>query len=73
MHPYRSLPVEPDAPHVEGRSLGLALGVLTSVSLVQLVTACHYAGILAVQTVAGAAFFAAGVMGLAKRARTPPI
>jgi FtsH-binding integral membrane protein len=68
MHPYRSLPARAHDAQPEGHSLGLALGVLTSVSLVQLVTAYHHAGVFAVQTVTGAAFFAAGLIGLAKRA-----
>lgn len=69
MHPYRSLPAESPTPHTEGKSLGLALGVLAVVSFVQLVTAYRYAGAFAVQTVVGGAFFAASVMGLGKRAR----
>ena len=69
MHPYRSLPVESRRPQTEGRSLGLALGVLATVSCIQLVTAYRYAGGFAVQAVVGAAFFAAGMIGLAKRVR----
>ena len=68
MHPYRALPVESHTPS-EGRSLGLALGVLAAVSFIQLVTAYRHAGAFAVQTVVGAAFFAASMMGLAKRVR----
>lgn len=69
MHPYRALPVESHTPYPEGRSLGLALGVLAAVSFVQLVTAYRYAGAFAVQTVVGAAFFAASMTGLARRVR----
>jgi hypothetical protein len=69
MHPYRPLPVEPSPPYPEGKSLGLALGVLATVSFIQLVTAYRYAGAFAVQTVVGAAFLAASMMGLAKRVR----
>ncbi len=69
MHPYRPFPVESTSPHPEGKSLGLALGVLAAVSFIQLVTAYRYAGAFAVQTGVGAAFFAAGMMGLAERVR----
>jgi len=69
MHPYRALPVEPHTSHPEGKSLGLALGVLAAVIFIQLVTAYRYAGAFAVQTVVGAAFFAASMMGLGKRVR----
>jgi len=69
MHPYRSWPVESPAPCTQGKSLGLALGVLAAVSFIQLVTAYRYAGAFAGQTVVGAAFLAASMAGLAKRVR----
>jgi len=53
MHPYRSWPVESPPLYPEGKSLGLALGVLAAVSFIQLVTAYRYAGAFAVQTAVG--------------------
>ena len=72
MHPYRSWPVESPAPCTQGKSLGLALGVLAAVSFIQLVTAYRYAGAFAGQTVVGAAFLAASRRDPRRGARRVP-
>lgn len=65
-HPYRSaLAVAPaDAIERSRDSLRLALGVLASVSSVQLATAFHHAGLLAAQTLLGAACLTGALIGL---------
>ena len=73
VHPYRSPAPVPDArealPEGSETSLGVALGVLVAVSLIQLVTAYRDAGAASIQTIIGGGFLAAGLWGLAKRAR----
>jgi hypothetical protein len=70
-HPYRSLIAAVPAACVERSpdSLRLALGVLASVSSVQLGTAFHHAGLLAAQTILGAACLGGALIGLIRKRR----
>jgi hypothetical protein len=72
VHPYRSPATDPHEarPEAGETSLRLALGVLVAVSLIQLVTAYHEAGLRSVQTIVGGGFLAAGLWGLARRRRS---
>jgi hypothetical protein len=71
VHPYRSSATDARdvRPERSETSLRLALGVLVTVSLIQLVTAYHDAGLYSVQTIVGGGFLGAGLWGLSKRAR----
>lgn len=66
VHPYRSLAAELPDPRAEPDGPTLALGVLAAVSLVQLITAYHHAGLFAAQTAIGAGFSAAGLWGYSR-------
>jgi len=70
MHPYRTVSTKVTEPRAEGDGRIGALGVLTAVSVVQVVTAFHHAGTLAVPTVIGAAGVVAGVLGLSNLGET---
>ena len=70
-HPYRALVVAAPAAQADhsAASLRTALGVLAAVSSIQLGTAFLHAGLLAAQTLLGAACLGGALLGLIRRRR----